>query len=89
LMVFLSLENAGGVPVLETWNSSTAISFITLGNLIAIALLWHRPKRLLLLSVVLLFNTPLFFIVFSSVGRFYNTTVPAMFALPVVYLCDA
>lgn len=89
LMVFLSLENAGGVPVLETWNSSTTISFITLGNLIAIALLWHRPKRLLLLSAVLLFNTPLFFIVFSSVGRFYNTTVPAMFALPVVYLCDA
>ena len=47
---------------------------------------WHRPRRLLLLGWIILFNTPIFFLTYSSVGRFYNTALPSLIVTTAVLL---
>jgi hypothetical protein len=49
---------------------------------------WHRPRRLLLLGWIILFNTPIFFLTYSSVGRFYNTALPSLIVTTAVLLVD-
>jgi len=58
-------------------------------TIILIALLtWHRPRRLLLLGWIVLFNAPIFFLTFSSQGRFYNTALPSLIVTTAVLLAD-
>jgi hypothetical protein len=63
-----------------------AVSCLTI-MLIAL-LVWHRPRRLLLLGWIILFNTPIFFLTYSSLGRFYNTALPSLIVTTAVLLVD-
>jgi len=49
----------------------------------------YRPVMVLLLGWILFFNAPLYFLVYSSAGRFYNVALAAVLLLTVLLLCDA
>ena len=52
------------------------------------AVVWYKPMRLLMTSSILFFNVPIFFLTYSSAGRFYNTAVPAMLVLLAAFCGD-
>jgi hypothetical protein len=49
----------------------------------------YRPVMVLLLGWIVFFNAPLYFLVYSSAGRFYNVALAAVLLLTVLLLCDA
>ena len=49
---------------------------------------WYKPIRLLMTSSILFFNVPIFFLTYSSLGRYYNTAVPAMLVLLAAFCGD-
>ena len=48
----------------------------------------YRPVMVLLLGWIVFFNAPLYFLVYSSAGRFYNVALAAVLLLTVLLLCD-
>jgi hypothetical protein len=52
------------------------------------AVVRYKPMRLLMTSSILFFNVPIFFLTYSSAGRFYNTAVPAMLVLLAAFCGD-
>jgi hypothetical protein len=64
------------------------ITLVAIGVGLSAAAVWHKPMRLLITSSILLFDIPVFFLVFSSLGRFYNTALPAMLVLLATFAGD-
>jgi len=48
-----------------------------------------RPQMILLLGWIVIFNVPIYFLVYSSAGRFYNVALASVLLLTVLLLCDA
>lgn len=65
-----------------------SIAFFTYGIILVGLSIRHRVKEILLLGWIGLFNAPIFFLTFSSLGRFYNTAPPSLVAASVVLLAD-
>jgi hypothetical protein len=64
------------------------ITLAAIGVALSAAAVRYKPMRLLMTSSILLFVVPVFFLVFSSSGRFYNVAVPAMLVLLAAFAGD-
>lgn len=65
------------------------VNWILLGVIAASLLTGYRRTQSLLLGWGVLFNMPLFFLLYSSAGRFYNTTTTFLLAATIPLLMDA
>lgn len=74
---------------IKTWLTlSGRTIFAAAAVLLAALLVRYKPHRLLLLGGILAFNLPIFFLVYSGGGRFYNVAQPVIVLLPLLILAD-
>src|SRR3954469_19514781 len=71
--------------------NAESMPYLRLAGLAVIAVavaIRHRLLAILLLGAILFFDAPLYFLVYSSAGRFYNVALVALLLLTALLLCD-
>ena len=87
-MSFIWLGNTPGYEVFLNLNYRGWPTLAALAVALTAAVVWYKPMRLLMTSSILFFNVPIFFLTYSSAGRFYNTAVPSMLVLLAAFCGD-
>ena len=87
-MQFLFEYAAPGQPVFDEIGFKGPLLLFGLTTMLIAVVIRHQVRRVVLLGWIVFFNAPVFFLAWSSGGRFYNTVMPAVVVSLAVLLFD-